>query len=453
MTGQVLLLSSLASLPDSYVPPGFTATVWASRLKDPRGVALGANGDVLVVERDRGCVTALWDGGTERASVACTRGLNHGVAVCGSYLFASSETTVYRWAYAGQRADLGKATTVIKELSAGTADELGARGGHSTRTLLCNGDRLFISVGSEGNIDDDDFRARIRYVDGLVSGSTEGPLSFSDLRTWARGVRNTVGLGFDAKGVLHGVNNGPDNLRRSDVGGDIHNDNPGEELNRFASLERRTYGYPHCWSKGPTGKEPKGQPGSQWAWPSSMPEYDDDWCRNPDNVVPPTAVMKAHTAPLGLAFFGAREALAGTPAVCQGAGSKAAAPDAFPCDWLGQLFVAQHGSWNRDTPVGYAVVRLAVADDGSPTGDVVPLLRHAGDDAKWPDGLRPVDPVFLEDGSLLVSSDTTGELVRITYAAGPPIVADDGGDPFAPASPEEERRPVPVATAGAESSA
>ena len=78
---------------------------------------------------------------------------------------------------------------------------------------------------------------------------------------------------------------------------------------------------------------------------------------------------QAHTAPLGIAFFGANGESCAPNAVSAGG--------AFPCDWVGDAFVAQHGSWNRDVPVGNAVVRLPFSG-GVPTGVVEDLLRHAG---------------------------------------------------------------------------
>jgi hypothetical protein len=46
-----------------------------------------------------------------------------------------------------------------------------------------------------------------------------------------------VGLRADEKGNLWGVENGMDDLNRTDLGGDIHNENPGEEL--VCEMERK----------------------------------------------------------------------------------------------------------------------------------------------------------------------------------------------------------------------
>ena len=97
--------------------------------------------------------------------------------------------------------------------------------GHWSRTLaFAPGDDtsvLYISVGSLGNVDESSYRARIRRFD-LGAGVPAGGFAFADGEVFADGLRNEVGLAFDALGVLWGVENGADNLRRADLGGDIH---------------------------------------------------------------------------------------------------------------------------------------------------------------------------------------------------------------------------------------
>ena len=74
-------------------------------------------------------------------------------------------------------------------------------------------------------------------------------VDFDACAVFADGLRNEVGLAFDAGGRLWGVENSADNLRRSDLGGDIHNENPAEELNLL--VDGGFYGYPWCWTGGP----------------------------------------------------------------------------------------------------------------------------------------------------------------------------------------------------------
>ena len=117
-----------------------------------------------------------------------------------------------------------------------------------------------------------------------------------------------VGLAFDKHNVLWGVENSADRLRRNDIGGDIHNQNPAEELNRFLEEDKgKHWGYPYCWTEFDLGSyrrfgaKPKGR-GTPWAWPSFKVDGkpNDGWCLN--NTVRPIVSLQAHSAPLGITF-------------------------------------------------------------------------------------------------------------------------------------------------------
>lgn len=412
-------------LPSARLATSFTAHVFADGLGTPRGLAVSSSGDLLVVEREGDSkITALWDDNgdgvssvTERAVLADSASdLNHGIAIHGGFLYASSDSTVYRWPYDGsERSSLGQHTIVINNINAN--GQGGAPLGHWTRTLKFDaaGD-LFVSVGSAGNVDADPFRSRVRRFDAAAVGasSVETPIDFLAGLVWADGLRNEVGLAFDAAGVLWGVENGADNLNRADLGGDIHNDNPGEELNRLAGPAGTFYGYPYCWSEYSLPSEHSRGRGAQWAWPSFIPEYTDAWCEA--NAEPPRLLLPAHSAPLGLTFFGSN---ASAPCTDDGGdGGFPWTPGAFPCSMRGDAFVALHGSWNRDTPIGYELVHLPFDGlGGEPTGEVVELLTHAGEGAKWPTNVRPVDVVFGLGSTLFVTSDTSDEIFEIRYNA------------------------------------
>ena len=376
------------SIPNAKVAPGFCAESLVENLSKPRGLAYDPrDGNVLVVERNKEQITLLTfdDDGkvASAAAVASAPDLNHGVALRGETLYASSDTTVYRWRYA-PGAEATDRTAVVTGISADGRG--GAPGGHTTRTLVLDGaGHVYVSVGSAGNVDADSYRSRVRACGDL--SAVADAVDFDACAVFADGLRNEVGLAFDAAGRLWGVENSADNLRRSDLGGDIHNENPAEELNLL--VDGGFYGYPWCWTGGPNTDFA----GAQWAWPSTMETKDDGWCA--DNSVPPALAMQAHSAPLGLAFY-----------------ETVAAPGAFPADADGDCFVAFHGSWNRDVPTGYKVVRVRFAD-GAPAS-IEDLLAHDGDAAKWPNGLRPVDAVFDGRGRLVVSDDGANTVFRIS---------------------------------------
>ena len=159
-------------------------------------------------------------------------GLNHGLAVHNGFIYASSDTTVFRWPYTGENFEsIGTVEVIVDNINAD--GQGGAPQGHRTRTLAFDdAGRLYISVGSNGNVDPDSHRSRIRRFE-IYEGNPTFPIDFQTGEVFADGLRNEVGLAFDSFGVLWGVENGADNLFRSDMGGEIHQDNPAEELNRF----------------------------------------------------------------------------------------------------------------------------------------------------------------------------------------------------------------------------
>jgi len=347
-------------------------------------------------------------------------GLNHGLAVHGGFLYASSHDKIWRWQYKpGQRAPLGVAELVINEISRvgppGEGGEPGAPMGHKTRTLVFDNEgRLYVSVGSVSNWDGDSYRSRIRRFTGLSTVPAGGaaaagwPLDFRIGEVFADGLRNEVGLAWQngARKVLWGVENGGDNLVSPTLG-DIHEDNPAEELNRFPIDQAgKHYGYPWCFSEYKFPSPFGGGPGTQWAFkPSAFPGKDDAFCQDPENNVPPALSMQAHSAPLGLRFYGAEWA---------NATEACATPPALPCTYLGSLFVSFHGSWNRDVPTGYKVVRVPFSAGVPVGGDPEDFLRARGPDAVWPKTkLRPVDLAFGPDSKLYVTAGKNGELLSI----------------------------------------
>jgi glucose/arabinose dehydrogenase len=96
-----------------------------------------------------------------------------------------------------------------------------------------------------------------------------------------------------------------------------------------------------------------------------------------------------HVAPLGLAFN---------------------TGDMFPPEYKNQLFIAEHGSWNRSQKIGYRVSLVTLA--GNKLLSHVPFVEFLNMDKVLG---RPVDIAFMKDGSMLVSDDDRGRIYRITY--------------------------------------
>ena len=392
---------------------GDSASSWRGMVVPPSNELTPTNvTSVLAVDRTTGEIKYLVDANgdgpaTNVHKVASAAGLNHGIALDPSneFVYASSDTTVWRFKFDAQNPVKDQTSTREVVIHSMNADGRGgAPRGHWTRTLIFDKEgRLYISIGSFANVDPNSYRSRIRRFE-LPETIPAGGIDFATGYVFADGLRNEVGLAFDKLGILWGVENGADNLVRTDLGGDIHNDNPAEELNKFAE-PGKFYGYPYCWTEYsiPRTNGGKGR-GTLWAWPSFMGDgtHTDAWCRA--NTVPPAFSMQAHSAPLGMTFYDFAKVKESVAAGIDCVG-------AFPEKYDGDLFVGFHGSWNRNIPTGYKVVRIPMTASGvvdlSPSQNPDNFLWHHGDAAKWPSGLRPVDVKFDNCGRLLVSSDGT----------------------------------------------
>jgi glucose/arabinose dehydrogenase len=372
--------------------PGYRVAVFAANLGHARQMAFAPNGDLFV---DNGDVTVVFDddhsgasSDAERSTFATAPGLNHGLAFSpdAGYVYASSSTTVYRWRYtAGARRAAGAAEVVVS----GIPD-----GGHVTRTLVFDSrGRLYVSVGSAGNVDVDPAlrtRGQIRRF-ALPDPLPAGGIDYATGEVVASGMRNEVGLYMDARDRIWGVENGRDVL--TDDGADIHNGNPGEEVNLVDGTGSTYYGYSACYSE---FSRPGGLgPGTQWA-DTTLEATDrktDAWCRDPANVHPPVFAMPAHWAPLGIVEYQGSQLPIGH-----------------------DLIVASHGSWNSDNPVGRVLARLHKSGDAITSSEVI--VGERGPDGALRQGqwnVRPVDVREAADGALYFSDDLGGRVFKITY--------------------------------------
>ncbi|WP_010324439.1 PQQ-dependent sugar dehydrogenase [Marinobacterium stanieri] len=183
-----------------------------------------------------------------------------------------------------------------------------------------------------------------------------------DASPWAHGVRNSVGFAWHPNdGSLWFTDNGRDHL------GD---NQPDDELNR-AEQEGLHFGFPFRHAR---------------------EVVDPDFGEGADavNSQAPVALLGAHVAALGISFYTA---------------------DQFPDTPETTLFMAQHGSWNRSSKVGYRVMR--VETKGEQVRSVEPFITGwlQGEQA-WG---RPVDVVVEPDGDLLISDDRADVIYRVWY--------------------------------------
>jgi glucose/arabinose dehydrogenase len=387
-------------LSDAYVAdPKLCAFVFAEDLGAARQLAFAPNGDLFV---NNGDVIVLWDedgdgysSASERKTFGEAQGLNHGIAFSrdNKFVYVSSGTTVYRFAYkSGQRSADAAPEVVIKGIPTG---------GHSTRTLAFDSKGLlYVSIGSAGNVDttpkDIEVRSQIRRYQ-LPETLPQGGITYPGSgELVASGMRNEAGIFIDEQDRLWGVENGRDNLNDADLGGDIHNDNPGEEINLVDGQGSKFYGYPSCFSEH-TLNAGKGQ-GTQWADESLSGDLlkTDEFCSDSAEVHPPAYVMPAHWAPLGIIVYSGRT-----------------------LPYTGELIIGAHGSWNRSPATGRVVVRARL--QGSTVSDLQVILGQKGSggavqQGKW--DVRPVDVRQGPDDAVYISDDLGGRVIKLGYRAG-----------------------------------
>lgn len=215
--------------------------------------------------------------------------------------------------------------------------------------------KLYVPVAAPCNIC---HRDENRYAN-LMRMNPDG----SELEVVARGIRNTVG--FDWHPITH-------ELWFTDHGRDLMGDDqPDDELNRIAQPNPH-FGFPFCHA----GDIPDPEFGAGHL------------CKD---YVPPVAKLGAHVAALGMRFY-------------TGAN--------FPPEYRNNIFIAEHGSWNRSSKVGYRVVRVVLDDAGRVTKQVPFAEGWLQDGRAWG---RPADVLVAPDGSLLVSDDQAGAVYRIRY--------------------------------------
>jgi glucose/arabinose dehydrogenase len=223
-------------------------------------------------------------------------------------------------------------------------------------------DKLYITLGQPFNVFAPEKMELYKKhgIGGIIRMDRDG----KNREVYAWGVRNSVGMDFNSKDkTLWFTDNQVDGM-----GDDI----PPGELNR-ADKPGMNFGFPYYGG----GK-------------IRTAEYKDQ--EPPANVTFPQVEMAPHAADLGMSFY---------------TGSQ------FPEKYRGGIFSAQHGSWNRTTPVGARIMFTSLKPDG--TADKTEVFAEG-----WLTGNgeylgRPVDVAVLNDGSLLVSDDLAGALYRISH--------------------------------------
>jgi glucose/arabinose dehydrogenase len=345
-------------------PPGFHISVFADNIDSARMLVFSPSGVLLVSESGEGKVVALPDPkhtDTAERTVTVLDGLNepHGLAFYEGKLYVAENDQVrrYDWDEAKLRASNPQS---LAKLPTG--------GGHSTRSIVFHGGKMYISAGSSCNvcIEKDPRRAAVMEFNSDGSG----------MKIFAKGLRNAVGIAVNPKtDTVWATVNGRDWL-----GDDL----PPETIFDLGK-DGGDGGWPYCYGDR--------VPDSNFT--KAGTDSGEDRCKT---VLEPKVQMQAHSAPLGLAFYEGSE---------------------FPAEYRNNIFVAFHGSWNRSVPTGYKIVRVKLDDKGQPQGgaeDFITGWLSPGETKRGRWMGRPVGIAFGGDGAMYLSDDAAGVIYRIAYA-------------------------------------
>ncbi len=351
--------------------PGFKVDIFASGLDEPRKMLAAPNGDIFLAESSRGEITVFRgvtkDGKPEQKSTFAS-GLNKPFGIAfyppgkdPQWVYIGDTDSVKRFAYHnGDLKATGAPQTIIAEIFPGATHAHG----HWTRDVAFSpdGKKMFVSVGSGSNIDDPDKHKTEFHRANILEYNPDGKF----VRIFASGIRNPVGLAVNpTTGELWTAVNERDEL----------GDNLVPDYTTHVQ-DGGFYGWPWYYMGG--NHDPR--------LPDSHPDLK-------AKMLTPDVIIQPHSAPLSFAFYDGSQ---------------------FPAEYKGDMFLALHGSWNRNPRTGYEVVRVPLHGEGKASDEYEDFLTGfvTADGNVWG---RPVGIAVAKDGSLLVSDDGTGSIWRVSY--------------------------------------
>ena len=336
------------------LPDGFKIEVYASDIKNARSMCLSPSGTLFVGTRREGSVYALRDTDgdfviDEKHTLIEGKNMPNGVAFRDGDLYFAEVDKVWVWRdIESKLSDPGEPELVY--------DNYPDKEHHGWKYIAFGPDNmLYVPVGAPCNICESD--------DPVFNSITRLDVDSGEREIIATGVRNTVGFTWHpATGEFWFTDNGGDWL------GD---DMPACELN-YAPETGMHFGYPYCHQG--DYLDPKLGDGKDCA-----------------DYTAPAQKLGPHVAALGMEFYNG---------------------NMFPSEYSHQALIAEHGSWNRSTPIGYRITMVKIEENTKAVSYDVFADGWLQGDKAWG---RPVDLEHLPDGSLLVSDDYANAIYRISY--------------------------------------
>jgi len=335
------------------LPEGFRISVYARDVRNARAMAMGPEGTLFVGSRRAGNVYAVRDrDGDHIADEVLTldRGLNmpSGLAFRDGALYVAAVSRILRYDDIESRLDAPPEPVLVY-------GDLPTDRHHGWKFIRFGPDgKLYVPVGAPCNVCE---RIDPRYAT-IMRMNTDG----TDPEVYVSGVRNTVGFDWHpVTGELWFTENGRDLMG---------NDIPPDELNRVSEAGQH-FGFPYHHG-------------------NDIPDPEFGGKRPLDTMVAPAQELGPHVAAVGMRFY---------------TGSM------FPAEYHGQIFIAEHGSWNRDDKIGYRITLVRL--DGNEAAGYEDFAAGWLEDEEVYG--RPADVEVMPDGSLLVSDDYAGMIYRVTY--------------------------------------
>jgi glucose/arabinose dehydrogenase len=337
------------------LPPGFAIEIYADNVPNARQMALSPSGILYVGSRSEGKVYAITAEKRDKKvhTIASGLAMPSGLAFRDGALYVAAVSRILRYDGIDGKLQNPPQPVVVSNLFPTETH-------HGWKFIAFGPDGwLYVPVGAPCNVCNDE---KDRPIFATI---TRMKPDGSGREIFAKGIRNTVGFDWHPETKeLWFTENGRDMMG---------NDRPPDELNH-APEKGLHFGFPYCHGKDIQDPELGSRPCNQFT--------------------PPARELDPHVAAIGMRFY---------------TGSM------FPAEYRNRILFAEHGSWNRDQPIGYRVMMVRL--EGNRAVSYEPFaqgwLRKNG--KAWG---RPADVLVMPDGALLVSDDEAGVIYRITYRKG-----------------------------------